>query len=124
MARSRPVGNGIQLINLKVAAGTPVTAGTAGPPSIAGGVTNSGTIISTGTGYAGIALDGAKVSNGIVNAVGGTITATNGAGILLGNTGHDHVRIRGAVRLQRRPGLGLPAASAMPARSPPRPASR
>ncbi len=82
--------NGIQLLNLASShqiGGTGTFVGTAGPASVAGGVTNSGSISSTGSGFAGIALDGAIVFNGITNAAGGTITATNGTGILLSNTG-------------------------------------
>ena len=78
--------NGIQLVNLINLVGTTFQAAT-GPARIGGGVTNSGTITSNGTGFAGIALDGAIVAGGITNAAGGIITATNGAGILLSNTG-------------------------------------
>jgi uncharacterized protein with beta-barrel porin domain len=70
---------GIQLMNLA----TP--GAIAGPPSVAGGVVNSGSITSTGSGFAGIVLNGAKVFNGITNASGGTINVAKGVGILLTN---------------------------------------
>jgi uncharacterized protein with beta-barrel porin domain len=78
--------NGIQLMNLINLVGTAFQSAT-GPASVGGGVTNSGTITSTGTGFAGIALDGATVSGGITNSAAGHINAANGAGILLSNTG-------------------------------------
>ena len=71
--------NGIQLLNY--------TAGAAGAPSVAGGIANSGTITSTGAGFAGIDVVGAMVSGGVTNSAGGSITASNGAGILISNTG-------------------------------------
>jgi uncharacterized protein with beta-barrel porin domain len=77
---------GIQLVNLAKASGG-TTLGSSGPTTVAGGVVNSGSITSNGTGFAGIGLNGATVSNGITNSLGGTITATNGVGILLSNTG-------------------------------------
>ena len=80
--------DGIQLFNLATAvASTGATfTGHAGPASVVGQVVNSGTITSTGTGFAGIALAGATVG-GITNALGGSISAAKGAGILIGNTG-------------------------------------
>jgi outer membrane autotransporter protein len=74
--------NGIELVNLTTA-GTFV--GTAGPVSVAGGITNSGSITSNGVGYGGIVLAGASVAGGITNMVGGTISAAQGVGIYLGN---------------------------------------
>jgi uncharacterized protein with beta-barrel porin domain len=74
--------NGIQLINLK---GTTPAFFNAGPTVVTGGVTNSGSITTTGTGYAGIAVSGSTVTNGITNT--NTITAANGFGILLSDTG-------------------------------------
>jgi len=78
--------NGIQLINLASTPGGSVL-GTGGAATVKGGVINSGTITSTGAGYAGIDLDGGVVTTGIANSATGTIAATNGAGILLSNTG-------------------------------------
>jgi hypothetical protein len=54
-----------------------------GDSTVDGAIVNSNTgmITSAGSGFAGIALGGATVSNGITNA--GTITDTQGAGILL-----------------------------------------
>ena len=78
--------NGIQIINVANTPGT-TTLGDAGNPVISGGVSNSGSITSTGTGYAGIYMDGGNVANGITNTATGTITANNGVGILLSNTG-------------------------------------
>ena len=82
----KAVQNGIQLINLKTAPGG-TTLGDAGPATVKGGVANSGTITSKAAGYAGVALDGAKVSGGIANALGGAITADKGVGILLSDAG-------------------------------------
>ena len=80
--------NGIQLFNLATAKnGTATYTFTGGAAIVKGGVTNSGSITSTGTGYAGIATSGATVTGGITNTTKGTITASNGVGILLGNTG-------------------------------------
>jgi fibronectin-binding autotransporter adhesin len=62
------------------------TSGVVAAATVAGGVTNSGTITSTGTtSFAGIAIAGASISNGIVNALGGSIQATQGVGILIGD---------------------------------------
>ena len=48
-----------------------------------GGITNSGSISAAG----GISVDGVSTfAGGIVNAAGGTITATTGAGIAVGGT--------------------------------------
>jgi outer membrane autotransporter protein len=77
---------GIQLSNLNKTPGGS-SLGAAGRTTITGGVTNSGTITSTGTGFAGILLNGASVSNGITNTNTGSINATNGVGILVSNTG-------------------------------------
>ena len=59
--------------------------GLAGTPS-ALAINNSNSITSSGTGFAGIALSGATITNNVTNAVGGNITANQGAGILLTNT--------------------------------------
>ena len=52
---------------------------------VVGGISNSGTIASNGSGFAGITVAGGSVSNGITNATGGSLNATNGAGILVSN---------------------------------------
>jgi uncharacterized protein with beta-barrel porin domain len=52
----------------------------------AGAINNSGMITSNGTGFAGIALAGGVITNGVVNTATGNIKATQGAGILLTNT--------------------------------------
>lgn len=80
--------NGIQLFNLATAKNSTATyTFTGGAAKVTGGVTNSGSITSTGTGFAGIAMSGATVAGGITNTTNGNITASNGVGILLGNTG-------------------------------------
>jgi uncharacterized protein with beta-barrel porin domain len=62
------------------------TGGNAGQASVVGSVVNSGNITGTAAGFAGIMLAGGSVSQNIVNALGGTITANGGVGILLTNT--------------------------------------
>ena len=68
--------NGILVLN---------TSAVAGAATVSGGISNSGNITSTGTGFAGIAVVGGSVSNGITNTSTGSINNTNGAGILVGN---------------------------------------
>jgi uncharacterized protein with beta-barrel porin domain len=68
--------NGILVVN---------TSSTAGLAHVAGGISNSGTITSNGTGFAGIALVGGTVANGIANTSTGAINSANGVGILVTN---------------------------------------
>ena len=68
--------NGILVVN---------TTNTFGVAHVAGGISNSGTLTSNGTGFAGIALVGGTVTNGIANTSAGAINSANGVGILVSN---------------------------------------
>ena len=68
--------NGILVVN---------TSSTAGTAHVAGGIRSSGTLTSNGTAFAGIALVGGTVENGIANTSTGAIHSTNGVGILVSN---------------------------------------
>ena len=61
------------------------TGGNAGQASVGGSIVNSNVITGTAAGFAGIMLAGGSVSQNVVNALGGTITANGGVGILLTN---------------------------------------
>jgi uncharacterized protein with beta-barrel porin domain len=61
------------------------TGGNAGQGSVGGSIVNSNSITGTAAGFAGIMLAGGSVSQNITNALGGTITANGGVGILLTN---------------------------------------
>jgi uncharacterized protein with beta-barrel porin domain len=61
------------------------TGGNAGQASVGGSIVNSNSITGTAAGFAGIMLAGGSVSQNITNALGGTITANGGVGILLTN---------------------------------------
>ncbi len=68
--------NGILVVN---------TSSSAGVAHVAGGISNSGTLTSNGNGFAGIALVGGTVENGIANTSTGAIKSANGVGILVSN---------------------------------------
>ena len=61
------------------------TGGNAGQASVGGSIVNSNAITGTAAGFAGIMLAGGSVSQNVTNALGGTITANGGIGILLTN---------------------------------------
>jgi uncharacterized protein with beta-barrel porin domain len=73
------------------------SSGGATAATVAGGITNSGTITSNGIGFAGIALVGSSVSQGVTNTASGSIQNAQGAGILVGN--QTPIRLAGAAAL-------------------------
>jgi len=78
--------NGILVLN---------TSSVVGATTVAGGIHNSGTITSNGTGFGGIALVGGTVSNGVTNTSTGVINSANGVGILISN--QTPIRLAGTV---------------------------